>query len=147
MVDKEKSSGAKRDELMVNKLRKKAYDQPDGTHIDGVQTARDLDIPVGREIYLEVKEGGKLGQKFKLTKGNVIIGRSRDEVDIVIDDDKISRKHALIEAFSRDLLFLSDLASTNGTYLNGMRVRSIKLKDGDTIKIGNTVFIFNLKDA
>ena len=145
MADKAKG-GVGHDEWEVNELRQKAYNNPEGTTIDSSQATKDLELPVGREIYLEVVEGKKKGLKYKFRKGNVTIGRSKETADIAIEDDKISRKHALIEAFSRELIFISDLASTNGTFLNGMKVRSIKLKEGDLIKVGNTTLLFQVKD-
>lgn len=129
----------------LDKLRKNAYTDPGGTTVADVSAARDLAIPVGRNIMLEVTEGPRKGLKFEFKKGNVVIGRGAD-ADLTIDDDKISRKHCIIEAFARDLVFISDLASTNGTSINGMQVRSTKLKDGDKIGVGNSTMILHVED-
>ncbi len=133
----------------LEELRKSHYSDPDKdpgcTTIEGTSVSRQLQLPVGKELAFEIVEGPKKGVKFFLPKGNVIIGRT-SEADLSIDDDKIRRKHALVEAFGSDQIFISDLASTNGTFLNGMRVRSIKMKDGDEIKFGATVMKFICKD-
>jgi len=125
----------------LEELRKTCYNDPDCTAVDGAPIGKTLQLPVGMELSLDIVAGPKEGVKFVLPKGNIIIGRA-PEVDLTIDDDKISRKHAIIEAFSRDQIYISDLASTNGTFLNGMRVRSIKMRDGDKLKIGKTVMNF-----
>ncbi len=129
----------------LDELRKNAYADPGGTTVADVSAARDLAIPVGRNIMLEVTEGPRKGLKFEFKKGNVVIGRGAD-ADLTIDDDKISRKHCIIEAFARDLVFISDLASTNGTSINGMQIRSTKLKDGDKIGVGNSTMILHVED-
>jgi len=137
----------KKDETeKVYELRKKAYDDPDRTTVEGPPAGRELSLPVDKELELEILSGPREGLKFKFPKGNIIIGRGGD-ADLTIDDDKISRKHAVVEAFSRDQIFISDLASTNGTYINGMRIRSTKLKDGDEIRIGKTLLKFSARDT
>ena len=134
-------------ESQLDELRKSAYTSKDpyGTTIDGAQISKDLALPVGRRIILEVVEGPRKGMVYQFPKGNVVIGRAQ-EADLFIEDDKISHKHCIIEAFARDLVFISDLASTNGTLINGMIVRSIKLKDKDRIQVGKTVLLFKLED-
>lgn len=143
----DKGKGELNIEAQLDELRKKAYKEKDpyGTTIETALTNKDLAVPVGRKIWLEVLEGPKKGLKLVFPKGNMLIGRS-PECDIFIEDDKISRKHCIIEAFARDLVFISDLASTNGTHINGMRVRSTKLKDKDRIQIGGTTLLFHLED-
>jgi|GEM_PF-1868862 len=134
-------------ESQLDELRKNHYKQRDpyGTTIDGHQITKDLALPIGRRISIEVIEGPRKGTIFLFPKGNVVIGRA-SEADLCIEDDKISRKHCIIEAFARDLIFISDLASTNGTLINGMRIRSVKLKDKDHIHVGRTVLLFKLED-
>ncbi len=71
----------------------------------------------------------------------VIVGRSREQSDIVVDYDKsVSGKHCSIEE-GRGEIVLKDLKSSNHTYLNGTMVtQAVKIKNGDTIKIGKTSF-------
>jgi len=96
----------------------------------------DLKLPAGRRLFLEALEGENKGKRIKFPKGRVIIGRSG--VDINLNDPDASRKHAVIEVWSRDQVYLRDLASTNGTFLNGARITSARLNNGDEIMIGGT---------
>jgi len=139
----EKRSEKDYDEQLAQ-WRRRAYNDPDCTSVI-VPEDKALALPIGKALELEILEGSRKGIKYRFPKGNIIIGRS-PEADFVVEDDKISRKHAIIEAFARDQVFISDLASTNGTFVNGMKVRSLKLKDGDEIKIGFTVMKFSSPD-
>jgi ABC-type multidrug transport system ATPase subunit len=62
--------------------------------------------------------------------------------DIVVDDLLASRKHASIRRLSNDRFEVVDLGSTNGTFVNGSRVATAQLKDGDLISVGGHVFRF-----
>lgn len=72
--------------------------------------------------------------------GRVRIGRS-EEGEIVLVDPSVSRTHAVVEADSRGAI-VRDLDSTNGTYLNGRRIESEPLRDGDELRFGNTIMRF-----
>lgn len=93
-----------------------------------------------REACLVVINGVDLGKKYNLAQNSTIIGRS-SKVDIQIDEDSISRNHAIIEHMD-DGLVVRDLNSTNGTYVNDHPIRHYTLRDGDQIKIGRTIFKF-----
>lgn len=83
------------------------------------------------------------GQRFSLNAGSVLLGRS-SEADILIDDTGVSRRHLEIqtgEGQSRAV----DLGSTNGSYVNGQRVRGeAELTDGSVITMGRTRMTFRL---
>ena len=64
------------------------------------------------------------------------IGRS-EESEIVLLDPGVSRAHAIIEVAGGKAL-VRDLGSTNGTFLNGRRVETGSLRDGDELRFGNT---------
>ncbi len=95
----------------------------------------DLKLPAGRRLFLEFLEGRNKGKRIEFPQGRIVIGRSG--VDINLDDPNASRKHAVIEVWSRDQIYLRDLASTNGTFLNGTRITSARLRNGDEIVIGS----------
>ena len=85
----------------------------------------------------------KLGipKDIELTGEPLTIGRSR-EADIPLLDDKVSRAHCGIR-LSDGEFYLKDLKSRNGVFVNGQRVEdTIKLKPGDRIQIGSTLFVF-----
>ena len=67
----------------------------------------------------------------------IIIGRSSD-LDMVLVEDMVSRKHAKITT-DENAVTIQDLGSTNGTFVNGEKVRKADLKDGDRILIGTSI--------
>ena len=77
---------------------------------------------------------------FDLSASETLIGRN-PTTDITLLDEGISREHAIIlfdpEAGSYEI---EDLQSTNGTKVNGKRIRSAVLTDGDEIAVGHTRF-------
>jgi pSer/pThr/pTyr-binding forkhead associated (FHA) protein len=70
----------------------------------------------------------------QLTKDKTTLGR-RPYNDIVIDNLAVSGEHAVLQMNGSDV-FLEDLNSTNGSYLNGKAVKKQQLANGDTIEIG-----------
>ena len=91
---------------------------------------------------LVIKDGGFEGLAFELTAAETLIGRN-PTTDITLLDDGISREHAIIlyDADS-DSYSLEDLQSTNGTQVDGKRVRSVTLSSGDEVQVGRTRFEF-----
>jgi pSer/pThr/pTyr-binding forkhead associated (FHA) protein len=96
-------------------------------------------VPHDTGIYLRIEEGDGKGKSISLSAGGVyVIGR--EGADIVLDDGKVSRKHAQVGLYGPGAFVLRDLASTNGTFLNGKRVSEKRaLNNGDLIRIGDTV--------
>jgi pSer/pThr/pTyr-binding forkhead associated (FHA) protein len=86
------------------------------------------------------------GMVYELTADETMIGRN-PTTDITLLDDGISREHAIISFETPDgesgEYVVEDLQSTNGTKLNGKRVRSATLSPGDEIRIGSTSFRFD----
>lgn len=98
---------------------------------------QDLRLPPGLNAVVEVVAGADAGKVYRFTRGNVSVGRRIGEVPL--SDVEVSRHHAVIEVFGRDMIFLRDLGSTNGTYHNGRRISVSKIESGDTIGVGKTV--------
>jgi hypothetical protein len=67
----------------------------------------------------------------------IVIGRSSD-LDMVLVEDMVSRKHAKIVT-DENTVSIQDLGSTNGTFVNGEKIRKVELKDGDRILIGTSI--------
>src|SRR5687767_1856163 len=67
----------------------------------------------------------------------ITIGRSSD-LDMVLVEDMVSRKHAKITTDDK-AVSIQDLGSTNGTFVNGEKIRKVELKDGDRILIGTSI--------
>lgn len=103
----------------------------------------DLPIPPGLELSLEIINGPDKGKIFHIKRARTRIGRK--DVEIPLDDKKVSRKHAAIEAVTRENVLIRDLASRNGTFLNGVLVFTRRLEDGDIIRIGDTEIKIHLK--
>lgn len=98
---------------------------------------QDLRLPPGMNAVVEVIAGLDAGKVFRFTRGNVSVGRRQGEVPLT--DVEVSRHHAVIEVFGREMIFLRDLGSTNGTYHNGRRISVSKLQSGDTVGCGKTI--------
>lgn len=91
------------------------------------------------EIVLEVLEGADRGLVYRFDSDAILLGRLN--TDLVVRDSDVSRRHAIIEVFG-DEVYLRDLNSTNGTWVNGRRVSTSRLRTGDRIKLGRCVLSF-----
>ena len=99
--------------------------------------------PNSRPLYLIVVNGGIPGSMIRLKRDGTSIGRSATN-DFRLHDPSISRHHAAIGADTSGELWLSDLASTNGTFLNGKRLDphlAVRIRDGDRIQFGKAVVV------
>jgi len=91
---------------------------------------------------LVIKNGGLEGTSYELSASETLIGRN-PTTDITLLDEGISREHAIILYDEvNDSYSVEDLQSTNGTQVNGKRVRSTTLSHGDEVRIGRTLFEF-----
>jgi pSer/pThr/pTyr-binding forkhead associated (FHA) protein len=97
-------------------------------------------LPEGYQAVLEVLSGPNKGQRFKLTLRSTVIGRKAS--DIVLTDESVSQRHAQIEVHSKDKITIKDLASTNGTRVNGALVSAVKIRNEDEIELGQSKMKF-----
>ncbi|MCQ2592172.1 MAG: FHA domain-containing protein [Treponema sp.] len=104
--------------------------------------------PVGKQLKSmgEWKAASYLvfNQKKVELVAKITIGRETDN-DIVVDNKLASRHHAVIQKI-RDAYFLKDENSTNGTFINGVRIppeKYVKLNPGDKITIGNMSLVIS----
>jgi pSer/pThr/pTyr-binding forkhead associated (FHA) protein len=101
----------------------------------GEMKAVDLEQVVAEGAALVIRSGGgRGGESFGIEGERVTIGRSPD-ADVFLDDVTVSRNHALVVR-RRDGLYIDDLGSLNGTYVNRRRIESHKLHHGDELQIG-----------
>jgi hypothetical protein len=89
------------------------------------------------QYVLRFVAGKDQGREFPLPQDlYIVIGRVSD-VDVLLLDEKVSRKHAKISTHGGKVM-IEDLASRNGTFVNGARIRNTELKEGDQIIIGSS---------
>jgi pSer/pThr/pTyr-binding forkhead associated (FHA) protein len=84
--------------------------------------------------------GGRAGETFLVEGDQMRIGRS-PEAEVFLDDVTVSRNHALLVK-RREGLYIDDLGSLNGTYVNRKRIESHKLQDGDELQVGKYKLTF-----
>lgn len=99
-----------------------------------------------KRAYILFLTGPLVGKIHLLEEGTTSLGRSND-VDIVINDNRISRHHVTLHTHG-DKVAIEDLGSTNGTYVNGHKINGVtSLNDGDKIQLSsNSIFKFALQD-
>jgi len=123
--------------------------QPPAKHRLLATTLRGKHLPApagaqanGQGWSLVVITGSALGQRIEIGEGPLVIGRSPD-CGWVLQGGGLSRRHCtLCRVDGR--LWVRDLASTNGIYVNGARVPEAVLRPGDEVSIGNTRFRFEV---
>ncbi len=109
-----------------------AYQLDEGT---GELKAVDLEQVTAEGATLVIRSGGgRAGETFQISGERMRIGRSPD-AEVFLDDVTVSRNHALLVR-RRDGLYIDDLGSLNGTYVNRRRIESHKLVDGDELQVG-----------
>ncbi|MDP1797344.1 MAG: FHA domain-containing protein [Planctomycetaceae bacterium] len=81
----------------------------------------------------------KGGRSFSITRDVTVVGRQKDQCDLVLERSSISKMHCLIVR-TDGLLFIRDLGSTNGTKVNGQRVIRGALLPGDELAFASEKF-------
>ncbi len=97
-----------------------------------------------KRYSLLVVDGNEPGKVFPIEKARVIIGRK--DCDIVLDDPEISRQQAAIVIEDAGVI-LEDLGSTNGTYVQGLRIEKVKLENGSEFRMGTHQLQFLVADS
>jgi hypothetical protein len=93
--------------------------------------------------------GAKVPLSFKIYKGDQLIREEKLSLSVIklgkvpsahlkLDDETVSRMHAIIEVNGPGDVSIIDLGSTKGTFVNGQKVNKAKLQSGDTIVVGET---------
>ena len=105
------------------------------TNIVVARRERDL-----RLHFLQQIEGLGAPRRITLERAEVAIGRMK-EADIRIGSERASRRHAILSRRQEDYV-IRDNDSRNGVFLNGVKVNSAILRDGDVLQVADSVFIY-----
>jgi hypothetical protein len=165
------TAAAGREELRAEKKgffgrlggRKKKYEEQKNNYRDSMLAAMEgravaedtayVEEDYGRTIYVEQTQETEAIHKLYTPDGRIAailekeittIGKQKDEVDVVLEDDSVSRIHARIFT-DNELVYLEDLNSTNGTFKNGLRLQPYekrRLEEGDEIRFGKLLFVY-----
>jgi len=117
------------------------YDEPGGDDFGGEVAGLGDTPPV--QVTLEILEGADKGAVRRFTQESILIGRLN--TDLVVRDSDVSRRHTIIEVFDASQVYLRDLNSTNGSFVNGRRVSSVRLRNGDQIRLGRCLLRFTAR--
>lgn len=120
-----------------------AYGAPAATTVFAAGAAQAnpiANVAVVRARLIDVKSN----RSYDLATNRVLIGRETGN-DIVLGDLNVSRQHAQVAYEPQGTWVITDLGSTNGTFVNGMPVTRRGLADGDRIILGVTEFVFSMR--
>ncbi|EQC46823.1 FHA domain-containing protein [Bacteriovorax sp. Seq25_V] len=111
-----------------------------------VKITKDLTLPETAGVYHRVvcMTGKNKGLCYYLNGNRMVMGRS-NKADIQILDTQASREHVELSRVGKDIV-LTDLGSQNGVVVNDLDVKQHKLKNGDKIIIGSTVYKYSILD-
>lgn len=107
-----------------------------------------LQPPERRHAALVVISGWEIGRQLEVHGLAQVLGRST-LVNSYIGSPSVSRQHARIDLLNeggREEFVLSDLGSSNGTFVNNERGKRFTLRDGDKVRMGDVVFKFIVQD-
>ena len=93
---------------------------------------------------LIIQRKGKPSRVYQVEYKNTLIGRGKD-TQLLLPDISVSRHHARI-VNENDAFTIQDLGSQNGTTVNGERVQSHILKNGDEIQLGKFMLLFECRE-
>ncbi len=125
------------------------YSERAGSQVTAKKSNNSGSVAVARKgdsaknATLTIQNGCFEGLVIPLKKARTLLGRAVD-CDICLDDSLVSDEHAAISRKGGDFV-LEDLNSRNGTSVTGERINQRKLRNGDTISIGNFLLKFKLK--
>src|ERR1041384_6737539 len=102
--------------------------------------------------------GAKVPLTFRIYKGDELLREERLSLSVIklgkvpsahlkLDDETVSRLHAIIEGTGPGGVSIIDLGSTKGTFVNGQKVNKAKLQSGDTIVVGETKIELSIGEA
>ena len=145
------SGKRKRENEQKQSYRKAMLEQMEGLAVAEEPSYAEDDY--GQTVYMERSVEDEGQHKLYTPDGRVaavldsedlLIGKQKDEVNMVLEDESVSRIHARISV-QDDRIYLEDLNSTNGTFKNGLRLQPYekrRIEENDEIRIGKLLFVF-----
>lgn len=136
--------------------QKEAYRESRQAVMEGRAVAEESayeDEDYGKTIYVEQTEESSFKHRLytpdgrvamSLEKEYITIGKQKGEMDLVLEDESVSRLHARIYVEDH-IVYLEDLNSTNGTFKNGLRLQPYekrRLEEGDEVRFGKLLFVY-----
>ncbi len=97
-------------------------------------------LPPTRRYSLAVILGANAGQIFPVTQPRIVLGRGVN-CDLQLQDSEVSRRHAMLE-IKGESATLTDLESTNGTFVDGVRVHQKGIEPHQEFSLGTTTLMF-----
>lgn len=121
-------------------LSKEGVPDPDSTMAGTIPIVSGM--PQSRKLpTLEQVRGPGAPRRFGLALAETVVGRG-NQSNVVIDSALLSRRHVVFRRNGPELS-LADLDSANGVYVNGVKAHSAVLHEGDTIQVGDVVFVLH----
>lgn len=121
----------------------------EGKNLEGalaqVPLAELAPLPANRRYSLAVILGANAGQIFPLSRPRVVMGRGAG-CDLQLSDSEVSRQHAMLE-IRGDEATLTDLTSTNGTYVDGVRIDKTVLTSHQEFSVGTSTIMFIVTES
>ncbi len=102
-------------------------------------------LPSNKRYSLAVIMGTNAGQIHTVSKPRIILGRAADS-DVQLQDSEVSRRHAMLE-IHLDEGSVVDLGSTNGTYVDGVRIQRATIYSNQEFSLGTTTLMFIVTDV
>lgn len=90
---------------------------------------------------LELVRGPGAPQRFLLDRPALVLGRA-NTCDLHVESSELSRKHMALSLTDNEFT-CQDLESRNGIFLNGVKIHSAVLRHGDTLQLGDLLFVYH----
>ncbi len=123
----------------------KLFSYDNAQSLSGEQMRTELILPSIPQAWLLIEELGMPEKRFEIKERVISIGTS-DDNEIILKDKAVSRHHAKIRIEGKKY-FIYDVASTNGTIVNGRKITKKWVKEGDRIEIGHSKITFKTGEA
>ncbi len=141
---REEAPAPPRERDTTARVRRLRSDESAGEEtVTGHRVAEVLDLPPDKKYSLAVLQGKASGQIFQIQKVKTVLGRA--DADIVLDDPECSRQHAALEVLGSRVV-VTDLKSTNGTFVHGERIENAELENHNEFRIGEHVLMLIVTD-